>query len=43
MKRGPVSQFIELHDLHFNAAAWKDAAEAYTKHLDAGGIMLLFA
>jgi deoxyhypusine synthase len=38
---GPVSAFIERHFLHFNAAALKDAADAYTGHLDRGGKMLL--
>lgn len=38
---GPISQFIEKHYLHFNAAALKDAADAYIKHLDNGGIMLM--
>jgi deoxyhypusine synthase len=38
---GPVSAFIERHFLHFNAAALKDAADAYTRHLDRGGKMLL--
>ena len=38
---GPVSQFIDTHYRHFNAAALKDAAEAYSRHLDEGGIMLM--
>jgi deoxyhypusine synthase len=38
---GPVSQFIDRHFLHFNAATLKDAAEAYSKHLDGGGKMLV--
>jgi len=38
---GSVSQFIDTHYRHFNAAALKDAAEAYSRHLDGGGIMLL--
>jgi deoxyhypusine synthase len=41
MSSGPVSQFIDLHYRHFNAASLKDAAEAYTRHLDQGGIMLM--
>ena len=41
MSQSPVSQFIDLHYRHFNAAALKDAAEAYTRHLDQGGIMLM--
>ena len=38
---GPVSQFIDHHFRHFNAAALKDAAHAYRAHLDAGGKMLV--
>ena len=38
---GPVSEFIDHHFRHFNAAALKDAANAYSKHLDGGGIMLV--
>jgi deoxyhypusine synthase len=38
---GPVSAFIDRHFLHFNAAALKDAANAYSRHVDAGGRMLL--
>ena len=38
---GPVSQFIERHYRHFNAAALKDAADAYVAHLDQGGHMLV--
>jgi deoxyhypusine synthase len=38
---GPVSQFIDKHYRHFNAAALKDAAAAYTRHLEAGGSMLV--
>ena len=38
---GPVSEFIDHHFRHFNAAALKDAANAYSKHLDNGGIMLM--
>jgi deoxyhypusine synthase len=36
-----VSDFIDHHYRHFNAAALKDAAEAYSAHVDAGGQMLL--
>src|SRR4029077_7322846 len=39
--RGPVSAFIDRHFFHFNAASLKDAADAYTRHLDNGGKMLL--
>jgi deoxyhypusine synthase len=38
---GPVSEFIERHYRHFNAAALKDAANAYVSHLDQGGHMLV--
>lgn len=38
---GPISAFIDRHYLHFNAAALKDAAEAYSRHVDTGGRMML--
>jgi deoxyhypusine synthase len=38
---GPISQFIDHHYRHFNAAALKDAAEGYIAHLDKGGAMLV--
>ncbi len=38
---GPVREFIARHFRHFNAAALKDAAEAYERHLGAGGRMLV--
>jgi deoxyhypusine synthase len=38
---GPISTFIDRHYRHFNAAALKDAADAYIRHLDAGGHMLV--
>ncbi len=38
---GPVSQFIDHHFRHFNAASLKDAAEGYTAHLEGGGTMLI--
>ena len=41
MERGPVSQYIEHHYRHFNAAALMDAAKAWEKHLDDGGKMLI--
>src|SRR5437762_13572895 len=37
----PISDFIARHYRHFNAATLKDAAEAYTRHLENGGKMLL--
>ena len=39
--KGPVSQFIEKHFLHFNAAALVDAAKGYQMHLDKGGKMMI--
>lgn len=41
MSSKPVTDFIEKHFLHFNAAALVDAAKAYKKHVDNGGQMLL--
>jgi deoxyhypusine synthase len=41
MHNGPISAFIDRHFLHFNAAALKDAADAYSQHLESGGKMLL--
>jgi deoxyhypusine synthase len=41
MSIGPISAFVDRHFLHFNGAALKDAADAYRKHLDSGGQMLL--
>jgi deoxyhypusine synthase len=38
---GPVSSFIDRHFRHFNAAALRDAADAYVRHIDAGGAMLV--
>ena len=38
---GPVSQFIDHHYRHFNAATLKDAADGYARHLDGGGSMLV--
>jgi len=38
---GPVSKFIDHNYRHFNAAALKDAADGYIRHLDQGGQMLL--
>jgi len=38
---GPVSRFIDRHYRHFNAAALTDAADAYVRHIDAGGRMLV--
>lgn len=38
---GPVSRFISRHYRHFNAAALRDAAEAYAEHIDSDGTMLV--
>lgn len=37
----PVSAFLRHHYRHFNAAALIDAADAYRKHLDGGGKMMV--
>ncbi len=39
--KGPISQFMEHHYLHFNAAAMVDAAKGYENHLDQGGKMMV--
>ena len=41
MSKGPVSQFIQHHYRHFNAAALVDAAKGYETHLMEGGKMLI--
>lgn len=41
MSSAPVSQFIEKYFLHFNAAALKDASDAYIQHMDSGGNMMI--
>ncbi|MFQ5466468.1 MAG: deoxyhypusine synthase family protein, partial [Thermodesulfobacteriota bacterium] len=41
MSKGPISEFIDTHYLHFNAAALADAARAYAAHIDAGGAMMI--
>lgn len=38
---GPISQFIDHHYRHFNAATLRDAAVGYRKHLDGGGQMMV--
>src|SRR5213594_4491180 len=38
---GSISEFIDRHLRHFNAAVLKDAAEAYIAHLDRGGKMMI--
>ena len=41
VKAGSISQFIDRHYRHFNAAVLKDAADAYVTHLDRGGKMMI--
>src|SRR4026207_1181511 len=41
MNKGPVSQFIQHHYRHFNAAALVDAAKGYEQHLLEGGKMMI--
>ncbi len=41
MSTTPVSDFVRHHFRHFNAAALVDAADAYQRHLDDGGKMLV--
>ena len=41
MSKGPISQFIEKHYLHFNAAALVDAAKGYEKQLEDGAKMMV--
>ena len=36
-----VREFIRRHFRHFNAAALREAAEAYVKHVEAGGKMMV--
>lgn len=36
-----VSDFVHHHYRHFNAAAMIDAADAYKRHLEDGGVMLM--
>jgi deoxyhypusine synthase len=44
MNKGPISQFVEKHYLHFNAASLVDAAKGYETHLlDNGKMMVTLA
>ncbi|MEM6337484.1 MAG: deoxyhypusine synthase family protein [Bacteroidota bacterium] len=36
-----ITEFLERHFLHFNAASLVDAAKGYVAHLDAGGVMMV--
>lgn len=38
---GPITQFIEHHFRHFNAASLIDAAQGYGAHLESGGKMMV--
>jgi deoxyhypusine synthase len=38
---GKISEFIDRHYRHFNAAVLKDAADAYIAHLERGGKMMI--
>jgi len=39
--KGPISQFVEYHYRHFNAAALVDAARGYSTHLSNDGKMMV--
>src|SRR5688572_188385 len=41
MKKSPISQLIEHHYSHFNAASLMDAAKGYEAHLEGGGRMMI--
>jgi len=41
MNKGPVSQFIQHHYRHFNAATLMDAAKGYETHINDGGKMMV--
>ena len=41
MSRQPVTDFLKRHYRHFNAATVIEAADAYRRHLDDGGKMLV--
>src|SRR5260370_13244450 len=41
MKAGPISEFIDRHYRHFNAAVVKAAAAAYVAHINAGGKLMI--
>jgi deoxyhypusine synthase len=40
-RKGPISEFMEKHYLHFNSAAMMDAAKAYESHMNKGGKMMI--
>lgn len=39
--RGPVGRYLRRHYRHFNAASLLDATDAYARHLDGGGAMMV--
>ncbi len=41
MSKGPISEFVEYHYRHFNAATVVDASRAYSAHLADGGKMMV--
>jgi deoxyhypusine synthase len=41
LAKSPISSFLKHHYRHFNAAVIIDACEAYVKHLERGGKMLV--
>lgn len=41
MSKSQITEFLERHFLHFNAAVLIEAAHAYGRHLDKGGYMLM--
>ena len=41
MSKAPISDFIDTHFLHFNAASLVDAANGYKEHMDQGGKMMV--
>ena len=41
MSQRPITDFLQHHFRHFNAATVIEAASAYRQHLDRGGKMLL--
>jgi deoxyhypusine synthase len=41
MSDSPIRGFIQRHFRHFNAATLRDAADAYQRHVDDGGKMLV--
>jgi deoxyhypusine synthase len=41
MNDAPISRFLRHHFRHFNAATVIDASDAYSRHLDKGGYMLV--